>query len=146
MIEQRLTTRLVSYWESIRKDRDVPSIELFNPQAIDNLWLSCLQVGSVRSEGRNQYVYEHVGSDVSEILGKDLVGKRVHAKMMFTPARKMIVKMDELIVDSQVKLLDGNFVDENSKMIKYRSCLLPFGHDKKNITHIIVGISWNIFG
>ena len=43
---------------------------------------------------------------------------------------------------SPTPLLDtGQFVSETSKVIKFRSCLLPFGTEER-ITHVVVGFSW----
>ncbi len=146
-IEQRLTTRLIAYWERIKQEGSpVPNIESFNPQMIDDLWSRCFQVSVTQSDQKNHYTYDYVGSSITEIFGTNLVGNRVTSKMHFMPARKMIEQMDSAMIAPETKLLDGQFVDENNKLIKYRSCLLPFGHDKQSITHFIIGISWNSFG
>jgi len=145
MHDQRLTTRLINYWESIKKERDIPPMELFNPQAIDDLWQRCFVISVRTDHSKITYTYSYVGDDIKTIFGSNMVGQKVNSKMVFTPARKMIEKMDEAVTMPDPKLLDGKFVDENSNMIKYRSCLLPMGHDKQNITDIIVGISWTSF-
>lgn len=145
-IEQRMTTRMVDYWNRIKQDGSVPAIESFNPQAIDDLWGRCFQVSVHRADNRNHYIYDYVGNMLPEIFGNNLVGNHVTSKLHFMPAKKMIEQMDIVIKCPETKLLDGQFIDERNKLIKYRSCLLPFGYDKENITHFIIGISWNSFG
>ena len=38
----------------------------------------------------------------------------------------------------------GQFISENNKVVKFRSCLLPFGKDGV-VTHVLAGLSWREF-
>lgn len=147
MQEQRLTTRLMAYWEKIKGADALPLYEKLNPSALDELWNNCLCLRAEPS-GTNKlsYTYLHCGQEISKAIGKDLRGQRMTTNMKFFPGAKIIKRIDE--VASQVKptplLDDGQFVNENNQIIKYRACLLAFG-TSKSITHIVVGVSWRAF-
>lgn len=147
MQEQRLTTRLIAYWEKIKGDSPLPQYEKLNPSALDELWSNCL---SLKAEpagvDKLSYTYVHCGQEITKAIGKDLRGQRMTTNMKFFPGAKIIKRIDE--VASQVQhtplLDDGQFVNEKNQIIKYRACLLAFG-TPKTITHIVVGVSWRAF-
>jgi hypothetical protein len=145
MIEYRLTTRLTQYWERINKNGDIPSIDSLNPQMIHDLWDKCLQILVQLEDGKIHYVYQYIGRDLSAVFNENLVGQRVKSQLHFLPAKKMMEYLDELIINPAPKNLDGQFIDHASNLIKYRSCILPFGYDKNNVTNFVIGISWNSF-
>ncbi len=145
MIEQRLTFRMTDHWNRIKNGNAVPAIQAFNPQNLDTLWYKCLQVSVIGNADKHDYIYDYVGEELIDIFGKNLTGQKVTSKLHFLPAKQMIMKMDEIINDPKPLTLDGQFIDEKNRTIKYRSCLLPFGSNAQNITHFVIGISWNSF-
>ncbi len=145
MIEHRLPTRLTDYWERVRHQNPVPSIDAFNPQVIDDLWQKCFKVSVVMENTEPVYTYDFVGKELESIFGTGLAGQKVKAKLGFMPARKMMEQMNKSIKNPFPITVEGQFVDEHSKVIKYRSCLLPFGMNKEHISHFIIGVSWKAF-
>lgn len=145
MIELRLTSRLIQYWEKLKKDADVPPVEAFNPEVVHDLWGRCFQVVVQKDQDGYDFIYDYIGEDLTTLFEPFLVGMQVKSQMHFLPAKKMIEQMNRAIEQSVPLYLDGQFIDKNSHIIKYRSCLMPFGKDKENITHFIIGISWNSF-
>jgi hypothetical protein len=145
MIELRLTTRLIKHWEMVKKENPLPTMQSFNPQAVDDLWGRCFKVSVQKEGGKVNYIYEMIGDDLREVFGSNLVGKKVSAQLHFLPAKKIIEQMDEALGNPIPKIMDGQFIDQNNRLIKYRSCLLPFGRDKDNVTNFVIGISWNSF-
>lgn len=145
MIEHRLPIRLANYWDRIRNQHPVPSIDMFNPQELDDLWQKCFKVSFLKENGGHIYTYDFIGSELESIFGAGLVGSKIVEKPGFLPIQQMIEQMDKSIHSPLPIALDGQFEDGNGKIIKYRSCLLPFGTSKDNITHFIVGVSWKVY-
>ena len=57
----------------------------------------------------------------------------------------VLIRKIHLVFANPAPLVDmGQFVSERGKIIKYRSCLLPFG-TQGVVTHIVVGLSWREF-
>lgn len=147
MYEQRLTSRLISYWEKLKGTAEMPLYAQLNPGALDDIWDNCmvLKIEPSPAEKKN-YVYTHCGSKIIEAIGQDITGQRMSANMKFFPGAKIIKRIDEVSnLSTPTPLLDdGQFVNEKSKVIKYRACLLVFGAEK-HVTHVIVGVSWRAF-
>jgi hypothetical protein len=145
MIELRLTTRLTQYWERLRKENDLPTINLLNPQMILDLWDKCIQISVQKEDGNINYYYQYIGRDLSDVFGDNLIGQKVKSQLHFLPAKKMMDHLNDSLTAPAPKNMDGQFVDKNNHLVKYRSCLLPFGSDKNNVTNFVIGISWNSF-
>lgn len=147
MQEQRLTTRLISYWEKIKGENYLPVYDKINPSAIEELWNNCL---CLRADPAGvdsfAYTYVHCGQEITKAIGKDLRGQRMTTNMKFFPGAKIIKRIDEVAKQAQPTPLldDGQFVNEKNQIIKYRACLLAFG-SQKTITHVVVGVSWRAF-
>jgi hypothetical protein len=61
------------------------------------------------------------------------------------PGGKVLNYIDKVMLDPKPTIEDGQFINEKNQVVKFRSCLLPFGSDRDNITHIIAGLSWRAF-
>jgi hypothetical protein len=146
MEEQRLTVRLTRYWESVRKNKPFPQFEHLNTEAIADLWKQCFVTSVVVRESGYQYKYEYMGETVIEAYGRNLAGTVVsHKAGTQFPGAMVAKKMNELIAERRPLEADGQFVNENGKLIKYRACFLPFGEEEKGITHILAGLSYRMF-
>lgn len=123
----------------------MPPIQAFNPAELSDLWGKCFQVSTQRSLHSKDYKYDYIGSELYEIFGSELVGKKVSTQLQFLPAKKMIDMMEKNVLHPEPYVLEGKFIDHTSHLVKYRCCMLPFGSDKKTVSHFIVGLSWSKF-
>lgn len=147
MTEQRLSGRLTQYWENMRKNEVMPSFSHFNKAAIEDVWSQCiLFVVMPGVEGKPPSIsFYTVGDKVQAIYGQDMTGR------ILTPAQRnmfqgasIVRKIPEVLSNPVPVTDDGQFVNDQSKVVKYRSCLLPFGNNGK-VTHILAGLSWRSF-
>ncbi len=148
MEDKRLTTRLTIYWNNLRKDLPLPQSELFNPAALTDIMGKCcmwrVEVDKTLNN-KNIYMYEFVGQETKEALGVDMTGKSFSPNTGNFPGARIVEKIDE-VVNSAAPLTDeGQFVNKNNKVVKYRSCLLPFGTKEGKVSHILLGLSWRAF-
>ena len=142
----RLTKRLIKYWEMIRKDETLPAYQRLNSQSIHDLWLQSMVVESFPSHEKSFLQFLHVGEKLEDLLGKDMVGKEVSPATMQAIARgKLAKRLEEIVASPQAVEDDGKFVNQRSKVVKYRACFLPFGTDEGHITHVLTGFSWREF-
>ncbi|MBL0319425.1 MAG: PAS domain-containing protein [Alphaproteobacteria bacterium] len=143
-MEQRLNDRLSNYWNRLCKDGRIPAIESFNSGAMADIWQQCAKI-SVTEAGTRTYYFEFMGESLAKVLGKSMSGERVIANMLTSPKFKLIHHLDSLVAKTQPTTEEGQFVNEKSKVVKYRSIILPFGKDNEHITHFILGVSWREF-
>lgn len=146
MNEKRLIDRLTSYWDMLPKDKGVPEFTRFNHNMVDEVWGSCLvfTVAPTTSGRTAALTFSQIGDQLRPLYGTDMLGKTFNPNQRQFQAGAVIRKMDALAANP-VPLVDmGQFVTEGGKIIKYRSCLLPFGHEGL-LTHVIAGLSWRAF-
>src|SRR6476620_12463255 len=93
--EQRLTARLLEYWESIRKDRRIPRIEHFNTAMVSDLWPGCMQLGLEPDKGL-RYRCDYMGKMVQEIYGEDLSGTPITRHTKRFPGEVMISNLNAM--------------------------------------------------
>jgi hypothetical protein len=145
MKDKRLTNRLIQYWEKLRTQQPLPAWERFNPGVVDDIWKNCCVWRAEGSEDMPTYTYDYVGASVRSALGVDATGVVFNSHFRNFPGARIVYKIDE-IVKSQTPMLDeSQFVNQQNKIVKYRSCLLPFGNKKGRVTHVMLGLSWHAF-
>jgi len=141
MHDQRLVTRLQNYWELIRRGKPMPEIAHFNPAAIEDLWPQCMKLETFPAQGQPQFTYRYMGAKLITLFGKDLTGQTIDRNESRYPFSMIVLKLEEAYFLGKGCEDESQFVNEKSKLIKYRACFLPFGNETKGITHFIVGLS-----
>lgn len=146
MQEKRLTTRLTKYWERLKKDGPLPLYAWWNPSSIDDIWPNCVTIIAETAPSGKRYRYQYVGNKIENAWGADISGKPISngGHHMFKGA-DIINKLNH-VSDIHEPIIDaGKFISEQNKVVKYRSCLLPFGSDGEGVTHVVIGLSWKDF-
>ena len=170
MIDKRLTMRLTNHWKSLRGGLVLPHWEHFDIAKFNDIWQQCCG-WSVKPGDVNTilFTYEHVGNSIKQAVGSDLTGKvfssllqgfpgpRVKAVVrneltegMFAdhfrnfPAARIVQKIDKVIKKLSPVIEEGRFTDEHNRVVRYRSCLLPFGKED-TVTNIVLGLSWKSY-
>lgn len=144
MEDQRLISRLISYWERICSGGSMPRWEQFNATTIEDLWQQCC-AWKVDIGGKSpSYTYEYVGKGIKGALGIDPTGTMFTTHFRNFPGARIVREIDTLVTMPKPLKDESQFVNEQSKVVKYRSCLLPFGN-KKRLTHVVLGLSWKAF-
>ncbi len=85
-----------------------------------------------------------LGDKAKDIYGGDMSGRTMYPTMKHFQGASIVRRVDDIIATPKALYDEGQFVNERSKIVKYRSCLLPFGKEGK-VTHILAGLSWREF-
>lgn len=148
MEDKRLTTRLLNYWDKLRENLPLPPWQKFNVGALEDIWGQCcvwrVDIASV-DRRINNYTYEYVGRNAKEALGMDLTGLMFVSHFQKFPGARVMERIDDAVERSVPISDEGIFVNQQNKVVKYRSCLLPFGTEKGRVTHVVLGLSWKAF-
>lgn len=145
--EKRLVKRLTDYWSRIKGDAHLPLIMKFNHHALEDVWPFCFQL-SVQADDTHQtatYKYDYVGEEIVNAYGRDMTGERVNSSIHGIPGGSIINKIDEMVTLRDVIIEQGKFINDKDKVVKYRTCLLPFSSGHDEVTHVIAGLSWRAF-
>lgn len=146
MSQQRLTERLSSYWSMHRNEGICPEFQRISKASIADVWPSCLVIKLQPSgeSGLARYQFAEIGELARSIFKDDPTGQYFTTNMKVMPAARLIRRIGELEVTSEPLMDEGQFVNEKNKIVKFRSCLLPFGSNGK-VTHVLAGLSWREF-
>jgi hypothetical protein len=142
----RLTDRLTNYWNIIRKTSSVPEFSHFNPSAIDDIWQQCI-IFTIQPQvaGAPPVVnFTRVGEKIRPLYTRDMTGQNVSSGQKHFQGAALIQRIGSVIVQPAPLMDQGQFVNEHHKIVKYRSCLLPFATASR-VSHVLVGISWREF-
>ena len=144
MHEQRLTFRLKSHWDALRKDEPLPDIHHFHTDAVEDLWPFCFKV---RIDGNRppQFTYEYMGEELKKLYGHDMTGMTVNRKMAHFPGSVLHERLDNVVSTRTAMQDQGHLINYDGKLIRYRACLLPFGNKQGELTHILCALSCRFF-
>ena len=143
--EARLNDRLTSYWNMLRKEEPLPEFVRFNVAAIEDLWSQCV-LFTVQPSAAGQPAsvnFYQVGEKVKALYG-NVAGRSVNTAQRHFQGASIVQRVGEVISSPAPLFDEGQFVNDKSKVVKYRSCLLPFG-TKEKVTHVVAGLSWREF-
>ncbi len=145
MIERRLTHRLTSYWNLITKDSPLPNYAQFNQTSVQDIWPNCMLLVAQPSAASMGYKYNYIGSKLSDVYTENLIGREVGVVGKSMISFASLNKKIESVARERKPMEDENqFINDKSKIVKYRAVLLPFGTDG-GVTHIVIGLSWREF-
>lgn len=144
MQQNRLTQRLADYWEMLRRERVMPEFVQLNISTISDLWPNCVLFSILpTADGRAPTLsLNKVGDNIRPIYGNEMLGLTFNTAQRHFQGTKIIQRTGEVIRDKRPVFDEGQFVSEKGTVIKFRSCLMPFGNAEGNVTHVLVGLSW----
>jgi hypothetical protein len=142
---RRINEKLQDYWKSLRGDRPYPSETDINPKDIRDIWDYCFLIKLERDNFQSPYKYVYLGSQLVEAFGNDLATKNVNEHIMNPASRSLMYGFDNVIRTGMPVVEDSKFTNTRGVIIKYRSCILPLGDNKKGVTYLVGGMKWKIF-
>jgi hypothetical protein len=150
MNDQRLTTRLIDVWNRLSHEEDIPDFSKLNVSTIEDLWQSCMVLvpmpkSTSTNRAQTTLKLHHIGRKVSDVIGNASVGTYIVARTRQFAGERIIQRIDELLDQPQPIEESGQFINDRHKVVKYRSCLLPFGNRQEGVTHVLVGLAWREF-
>lgn len=141
-LERRITVRLVGYWEKLRGNRVMPAENDIDPEDLADLWDYCFLV-QVRDFHKKDYNYTYLGSAIMEAYrgGLSLDDKSC---LVDINANKLSFDYAKVIQDRAPTIQEGQFVNAEGNIVKYRQCLLPLGPGGE-VDAIFGGMRFKVF-
>ena len=136
--EKRLVGRALSYWEHLRGGRTLPAVADLSgvPAPFDDEHLFIVKLG--RTEQEDEIVA--AGNAFAEALGYDPVGTPVVDAL--PSAKEKGLAFWRAVAELKKPLADvGRFFNRAGREVKYRSILLPFSDDERNVNYVIGAFS-----
>jgi hypothetical protein len=136
--EKRLVSRALSYWEHLRSGRNLPAVaDLAGvPAPFDEKNLFIVKLG--RTEQEDEIVA--AGDAVTAALGYDPVGTPVAQAL--PSAKEKGLAFCRAVAELKKPLADVvRFFNRAGREVTYRSILLPFSDDERNVNYVIGAFS-----
>ena len=140
--EQRMTFRLLSYWQRVRGDKTFPSLAEIAIHEIEDMFHQTFVIKLGDTEG--DHLFEYFGPDLATKFGEDFTGQFVIDCMKEASVYNTIGFYEKVlevrgpVSESSEFHLDGNEV-------RYRTLLLPLANDGMFIDYIIGTTNYKIF-
>lgn len=139
-LERRLVLRLLTYWRSIRGERDFPSFAEIEPSEISDIWAHCIVLEFVN--GQDNPVFRVVGEGLSSHTKGLLPGHRVSDIAQNTLLCAAVSYFDE-ILEKCAPVCRGDRLDGTALL--YRSIILPMSDDGEMISGLLVALTYGNF-
>lgn len=148
MLDKRLTTRLSAYWDLLRREYPLPEFASVNRGQIEDIWPYCIifQLEPGTDNDNREFRIHDMGGKLVELYCENLTGRRISRKQKQFKAASLIKHAGQ-VINNPIPLQDeGKFINDKNKIVKYRSCLVPFGNPTtREVTHLLAGMSWREF-
>ena len=149
MHEKRLTTRLFEHWNSLprKEGATIPEHKYFRAAQINDIMPMCAKIRVQDPENPMPMCgFDEVGAKVQEAFGKDsLKGRLLRPNAPVFPAARVIRLIPQVIATGALAEDDGQFANETGRIVKYRSCILPFLEFKDTVEIVVIGFNWRVF-
>lgn len=141
-MERRITLRMLSYWEKLRKDRPMPTEQDIDPDDIVDLWDSCFLI-HVKDLNQPDYNYTYLGQKILDAYKHGLSDGDA-TEVLSPNAGKLAMSFSKVIESSKPLIGEGEFKNIHQETVKYRQCLLPLGENGR-VDAILGGMHFKIF-
>ena len=130
--DDRLTYRLLAYWDERRGERDFPRLREIDPADIEDMWPHCF-VLDVRCFGDSPY-FHYLGASLAKFSGIFLSGNHDWSSTLLRMAvchfREAMSRRGPILVEDELTLYD-------TRKLLFRSTLLPLSDNGQDIDHIL---------
>lgn len=138
----RITTIIIDHWEKVRGDNAIPSQQDLDPNTLESLLDNCFLVKatSFAANGRHDYVY--IGKNIVDAYGSNVTYPQDNSHIDPLSHKD---KFEEVIRTKKPVLDEGEFINKDGHVVKYRQCLVPLGKDGRTIETIFGGMRFKVF-
>jgi len=142
VIERRITLRMLSYWEKMRRGRLMPAERDIDPDEISDLWDSCFLI-HVKDLDKPDYNYTYLGPKIVAAYEHGLSDDETHG-LLSPNAGKLVANYERVIQTSKPLIEEGEFTNMHQETVRFRQCLLPLGENGQ-VDAILGGMHFKIF-
>jgi hypothetical protein len=137
--ENRITLRILSYWERLRAGRIMPAAHDIKREDIHDMWDSCFLLHSKDAE----FSFAHLGEAIKRAYHGELEEGATNG-LVSPHSHKLSEQFMAMLSHKKPMLDEGEFVNLNNRVVKYRQCLVPLGTGD-TVEAIFGGMRYKVF-
>lgn len=140
--EQRLTFRLLSYWNRIRGARAMPSLSDVNISEITEMWHFTFTIDVKDPDGHR---FQYFGPSLASVFGQDYTDEYL-AEALENDGMlgNTIGFYDKVLEKAEPALEAASFYSEGNE-VRYRSIIVPFSSDGTTVDYLIGTTNYKVF-
>lgn len=141
--ERRITFRLLSYWNRIRADREMPSLGDLNVEEIGEIWHFSFVIDL--RKGLNEARFHFFGPELVNIFETN------HTDSFCRDALEQDTKLENTIgfypkvVERRTPVSESSEFFLENKEVRYRSLIVPFSSDGATIDYLMGTTNYKMF-
>ena len=139
--EQRLTFRLLSYWNRIRAERSMPSLADVNVSEITEIWHFTFIIDMLNADGPS---FQYFGSGLSSVFGEDYTGRLLEESLQDMVLDNTIGFYGKVLESKEPALEAASFYSEGDE-VRYRSMIVPLSSDDETIDYLFGTTNYKVF-
>ncbi len=145
--ESRAGVMLRKYWESLKGNRDFPTEDEIDPDAIEGIWDSCFLISIDDVMHRLGYRYSYLGTKLIEAYGDDINNPEIVLNLLSTDNHtnmRLVANFDQVLSLKQPVFDEAGFVNLKHMNVRYRLSLFPLGIGEE-VLHILGCMRWRVY-
>lgn len=141
--ERRISERLLSLWDELRGDAEIPQESALDIHRLSDYWESCFIVEITERGDERDYKYSYLGTSIIDAYGDDLTGKEVYNHLIAPYSQMLLLKFETVVGDLATVTDEAEFTNLKGAQIRYRQCLVPLGATTGRVGFILGTMTWS---
>jgi hypothetical protein len=138
----RITSIIIEHWEKVRGDKHIPSEQDLDPNVLEELLNNCFLLKATELAGAGKHNYVYIGKNILDAYGSNITAPKDYHDIDPLSHKD---KFEEVLRTRKPVMDEGEFVNQNGHIVKYRQCLVPLGKDGRTIESIFGGMRFKVF-
>lgn len=140
--EQRMTFRLLSYWNRVRGSKSMPSLSDINIQEIPEVYHFTFTIALGADE--SEHSFQYFGPELASVFGQDYTGYTLQEALNDVIVNNTIGFYDKVMAEGKPHSESSEFFSEGRE-VRYRSIILPLSSNGETIDFLIGTTNYKIF-
>lgn len=138
----RITKIIIDHWNVVRGRKALPSEQDLDPNVLESLLDNCflIKTAELTTAGKHNYVY--IGKNIIDAYGSHVTYPKDSHHIDPLSHKD---KFKEVIQTRKPVLEEGEFINQDGHLVKYRQCLVPLGRDGRTVESIFGGMRFKVF-
>lgn len=141
--EQRLTFRLLSYWNRIRAGKDFPTLAEVNITEIAEMYHMTYTL-EIAGPSQADHRFLYFGPELAAVFGQNYTGHHLDEAIL-DPIVNHTIGFYEKVIEARKPCSESSEFHLDGKEIRYRSVILPLSSNGKDIDFLIGTTNYKAF-
>ncbi len=140
--ERRISNIIIRHWSNARGNNMLPTEEALDPNILEPILDNCflIKAKELRATGQHNYVY--IGKNILDAYGSQYTTPKDYHDIDPLSHKD---KIEEILRTMKPVTSEGEFVNKEGHVVKYRQCLVPLSKDGYTIESIFGGMRFKVF-